>query len=107
MPTTPTRRDRAELAGAEILKLCVAVGGCLTGEHGVGIEKRDLMHGAVHASRPRACRCGSRACSIRNGCSNPAKVFPLDGVPELGDAGSERARRNATSEAASKEQQSP
>jgi glycolate oxidase len=34
---------RAELAGAEILKLCVAVGGCLTGEHGVGIEKRDLM----------------------------------------------------------------
>ncbi len=34
---------RAELAGAEILKLCVSVGGCLTGEHGVGIEKRDLM----------------------------------------------------------------
>jgi glycolate oxidase len=34
---------RAERAGAEILKLCVAVGGCLTGEHGVGIEKRDLM----------------------------------------------------------------
>ena len=29
--------------GAEILKLCVEVGGCLTGEHGVGIEKRDLM----------------------------------------------------------------
>ena len=29
--------------GAEILKLCVDAGGCLTGEHGVGIEKRDLM----------------------------------------------------------------
>ena len=29
--------------GADILKLCVEVGGCLTGEHGVGIEKRDLM----------------------------------------------------------------
>ncbi|MBL9048220.1 MAG: FAD-binding protein, partial [Tabrizicola sp.] len=35
--------DRAEALGAEILKLCVEVGGCLTGEHGVGIEKRDLM----------------------------------------------------------------
>src|SRR3972149_3772933 len=34
---------RAENAGADILKLCVEVGGCLTGEHGVGIEKRDLM----------------------------------------------------------------
>jgi glycolate oxidase len=35
--------ERAEQAGAEILELCVASGGCLTGEHGVGIEKRDLM----------------------------------------------------------------
>ena len=35
--------DRAEAFGADILKLCVAVGGVLTGEHGVGVEKRDLM----------------------------------------------------------------
>ena len=35
--------ERAELCGAEILKLCVELGGCLTGEHGVGIEKRELM----------------------------------------------------------------
>ena len=33
----------AEQAGAEILRVCVEVGGCLTGEHGVGVEKRDLM----------------------------------------------------------------
>ncbi|GFO82683.1 MAG: hypothetical protein A49_23100 [Methyloceanibacter sp.] len=33
-----------ELCGAEILKLCVELGGCLTGEHGVGIEKRELMY---------------------------------------------------------------
>jgi glycolate oxidase len=33
----------AEQCGADILKLCVDAGGCLTGEHGVGIEKRDLM----------------------------------------------------------------
>jgi glycolate oxidase len=35
--------ERAESFGAEILKLCVEVGGVLTGEHGVGVEKRDLM----------------------------------------------------------------
>ena len=39
----PAELERAELCGAEILKLCVKLGGCLTGEHGVGIEKRELM----------------------------------------------------------------
>jgi glycolate oxidase len=35
--------ERAERFGADILRLCVKVGGVLTGEHGVGVEKRDLM----------------------------------------------------------------
>ncbi|MEL6679335.1 MAG: FAD-linked oxidase C-terminal domain-containing protein, partial [Pseudomonadota bacterium] len=39
----PGDLELCEAMGAEILKLCVEVGGCLTGEHGVGIEKRDLM----------------------------------------------------------------
>ncbi len=39
----PGDLERAEALGAEILKLCVEKGGCLTGEHGVGVEKRDLM----------------------------------------------------------------
>ncbi len=39
----PEELEKAEACGAEILKLCVEVGGCLTGEHGVGIEKRELM----------------------------------------------------------------
>ena len=39
----PDSFDRAERFGADILKLCVEVGGCLTGEHGVGVEKRELM----------------------------------------------------------------
>ncbi|MBS0250379.1 MAG: FAD-binding protein [Proteobacteria bacterium] len=39
----PVQADNAELAGEAILKLCVELGGCLTGEHGVGIEKRELM----------------------------------------------------------------
>jgi glycolate oxidase len=39
----PTSFHKAETFGADILRLCVEVGGCLTGEHGVGVEKRDLM----------------------------------------------------------------
>ncbi len=39
----PDQLERAEAFGADILRLCVKVGGVLTGEHGVGVEKRDLM----------------------------------------------------------------
>ncbi len=39
----PGELERAEEFGADILRLCVEVGGVLTGEHGVGVEKRDLM----------------------------------------------------------------
>ena len=39
----PGELDKAEQFGGDILKLCVEVGGVLTGEHGVGVEKRDLM----------------------------------------------------------------
>ena len=39
----PGDLERVEALGADILRLCVQVGGCLTGEHGVGVEKRDLM----------------------------------------------------------------
>ena len=74
------RRERAEQAGAEILKLCVEVGGCLTGEHGVGIEKRDLMRVQFTDDRPRRADAHQDACSIRKWLLNPAKVFPLDGA---------------------------
>ena len=39
----PGELEKTEAFGADILKLCVEVGGVLTGEHGVGVEKRDLM----------------------------------------------------------------
>ena len=39
----PGEFERAEEFGADILRLCVKVGGVLSGEHGVGVEKRDLM----------------------------------------------------------------
>ena len=78
-------------------KLCVAVGGCLTGEHGVGIEKRDLMRRAVHRDRPRRADAHQDACSTRKWLLNPAKVFPLDGAASVerpaADAGGLRRSR--------------
>lgn len=70
--------QKAEDAGNDILKLCVEVGGCLTGEHGVGIEKRDLMrHQFNDADLAQQMRI--RAAFDAGWLMNPAKVFPLDG----------------------------
>ena len=78
----PDELRRAEAAGADILKLCVEVGGCLTGEHGVGVEKRDLM--GVHFS-PVDLDLQMRVKSAFDPAwlLNPAKVFPLAGRPPL------------------------
>jgi glycolate oxidase len=74
----PEQAERAEEAGAEILKLCVEVGGCLTGEHGVGIEKRDLMR--VQFDRTDlAVQMRLKTAFDPKWLLNPAKVFPLDG----------------------------
>lgn len=73
---TPGDLERCEAMGAEILKLCVEVGGCLTGEHGVGIEKRDLM--AVQYA-PADLEAQMRVKDVFDPAwlLNPAKVFPL------------------------------
>ena len=68
---------RAERCGAEILKLCVAVGGCLTGEHGVGIEKRDLMS-VQFTALDLAQQVRIKSLFDPRWLLNPAKVFPLD-----------------------------
>ncbi len=74
----PEEARKAEDAGNDILKLCVEVGGCLTGEHGVGIEKRDLMrHQFTQADLDQQMRV--RAVFDHGWRLNPAKVFPLDG----------------------------
>jgi glycolate oxidase len=70
--------ERAELAGAEILQLCVASGGCLTGEHGVGIEKRDLMR-AQFTEADLGLQMRIKTVFDPKWLLNPAKVFPLDG----------------------------
>ena len=66
-----------EALGAEILKLCVEVGGCLTGEHGVGIEKRDLMHVQFDAADLEM-QVRVKDVFDPGWLLNPAKVFPLD-----------------------------
>jgi glycolate oxidase len=74
----PEEARKAEDAGNDILRLCVEVGGCLTGEHGVGIEKRDLMrHQFTQADLKQQMRV--RAVFDHGWRMNPAKVFPLDG----------------------------
>ncbi|MCZ8100161.1 MAG: FAD-binding protein [Burkholderiales bacterium] len=74
----PEEARKAEDAGNDILRLCVEVGGCLTGEHGVGIEKRDLMrHQFTQADLEQQMRV--RAVFDYGWRMNPAKVFPLDG----------------------------
>jgi glycolate oxidase len=76
----PEDAARAEEAGNEILKLCVDAGGCLTGEHGVGIEKRDLMrhqYSEADLNQQMAVRSAFDAEWILN----PSKVFPLEGRP--------------------------
>jgi glycolate oxidase len=78
----PDSFHRAEKFGAEILTLCVEMGGCLTGEHGVGVEKRDLMHVQFNDGELDQQR------RIKSAFDplwllNPSKVFPLVDTPAL------------------------
>jgi glycolate oxidase len=68
--------ETCEAMGAEILRLCVEVGGCLTGEHGVGVEKRDLMSHQYDPSDLEA-QMAVKDVFDPKWLLNPAKVFPL------------------------------
>ena len=80
----PGELDRTEAFGADILRLCVEVGGVLTGEHGVGVEKRDLMgvmFSVIDLNQQQRLKCAFDP----NGLLNPGKVFPtLHRCAELG-----------------------
>jgi glycolate oxidase len=80
----PGDLDRAEAFAAEILRTCVAMGGVLTGEHGVGVEKRDLM-GAMFNEVDLAQQERIKAAFDPAMLLNPGKVFPnLHRCAELG-----------------------
>jgi glycolate oxidase len=80
----PGELERAEAFGADILRLCVEVGGVLTGEHGVGVEKRDLMpemFSEADLAQQQRLKCAFDPAQILN----PGKVFPqLHRCAELG-----------------------
>jgi glycolate oxidase len=76
--------ERAEAFGADILRLCVNVGGVLTGEHGVGVEKRDLMS-EMFSETDMAVQQRVKCAFDAKGLLNPGKVFPtLHRCAELG-----------------------
>jgi glycolate oxidase len=80
----PGELERAEALGADILRYCVEVGGVLTGEHGVGVEKRDLM-GAMFNERDLDQQQRLKCAFDPDGLLNPGKVFPqLHRCAELG-----------------------
>jgi glycolate oxidase len=80
----PGQIERAEAFGADILRLCVQVGGVLTGEHGVGVEKRDLM-GEMFDETDLAHQERLKCAFDPDGLLNPGKVFPtLHRCAELG-----------------------
>ena len=68
--------EKCEAMGADVLKLCVEVGGCLTGEHGVGVEKRDLMT-VQFAPEDLEAQMKVKDVFDPKWLLNPAKVFPL------------------------------
>ena len=80
----PEELERTERFGADIMKYCVEVGGVLTGEHGVGVEKRDLMgvmFNAADLNQQQRLKCAFDP----QGLLNPGKVFPeLHRCAELG-----------------------
>ncbi len=80
----PGELEKTEEFGADILRLCVEVGGVLTGEHGVGVEKRDLMpvmFSEIDLNQQQRVKCAFDA----KGLLNPGKVFPqLHRCAELG-----------------------
>ena len=80
----PGELDKAERLGADILRLCVKAGGVLTGEHGVGVEKRDLMTEVfteIDLEHQQRVKCAFDPTQQLN----PGKVFPtLHRCAELG-----------------------
>lgn len=72
----PGQQELCERLGAAILTLCVEAGGCLTGEHGVGIEKRDLME-VQFAPEDLEAQMRVKDVFDPGWLLNPAKVFPL------------------------------
>jgi glycolate oxidase subunit GlcD len=71
----PDELDRVERASKAIMKLCVEVGGTITGEHGVGVDKRHYMR-LVHGPEDLAAMAAVKGVFDPTGLYNPGKVLP-------------------------------
>ena len=77
---TPGEKERAFQAGEEVMRLCVELGGTITGEHGIGTEKIDAMTLMFTPEELRAMRLVKHAFDPTE-ISNPAKMLPEENVP--------------------------
>jgi len=82
----PDGLERAERLAGRILRLCVELGGSITGEHGIGVEKRDYLPDMFSAEEIE-CMKRVRAAFDPFGLANPGKMFPLAGAPALAQHG--------------------
>ena len=88
----PGDLEKAEALAADILTLCVEVGGVLSGEHGIGVEKRDLM-GTMFTDHDLKQQQRVKCAFDPDGLLNPGKVFPvLHRCAELGHMHIHRGR---------------
>ncbi len=74
-PRKPGEEARVLAAGAEIMRVCVDVGGTISGEHGIGVEKRDFMPW-IFSEADLAAMAGVKAAFNPTGRCNPGKIFP-------------------------------
>jgi len=78
--------QRAEELAGKILRMCIEMGGSITGEHGVGVEKRDYLE-AMFNPEEVACLKRMRAAFDPLGIANPGKMFPVKNAPALAQHG--------------------
>jgi len=78
--------ERAEALAGRILKRCVEMGGSITGEHGVGVEKLEYLP-AMYNADELDCMMRLRAAFDPLGIANPGKKFPRAGAPALSQRG--------------------
>src|SRR5467141_3164889 len=74
-PRTPGEEARVVAAGAEIMKVCAEVGGSISGEHGIGLEKADYMP-FIFSEAALACMHQVKDAFNPTGLCNPGKIFP-------------------------------
>ena len=85
-PRKPGEEQRVVAAGGEILKVCAEVGGSISGEHGIGLEKRDYMP-LIFSEADLGCMARVKRAFNPTGLCNPGKIFPSrKGCAEAGFA---------------------